>query len=166
MLSRPTRLVGLLAGCALIMGFGGSVRLADARFAVTNVTISGPGSIRNGASATYTVTVSISRNAGAPATLIGTQGPPPPRIRPSLYSGSTQLTRTEIDFGPGVNSAAVQLSLTCSNNEVRGNLAGTGAGARAGSSGFLGWPWWDQPASIKGHLNERDSASLNVLCTS
>lgn len=151
-------------GCVvpLLLGLGGSPPLRDSRFAVTNVTIAGPATIANGGSANYTVTATIQRDGiGANEQIVGTQGPPPPRVRPSLYVGNTQLTRTEVNVAPNVNTITVTLALTCSNNEVRGNLAGSGHG---GTHRFLFWSWTD-PAQVKGHLNERESTPLNVLCT-
>lgn len=146
----------------LLLGFGSSPPLRDSRFEVTNVTIAGPGTIANGGNANYTVTATIQRDGvAANAQIVGTQGPPPPRIRPSLYVGNTQLTRTEVNVAPNVNTITVTLTLTCSNNEVRGNLAGSGHG---GTTRFLFWSWSD-PAQVKGHLNERESTPLNVLCT-
>jgi hypothetical protein len=146
----------------LLTGFGSSPPLRDARFIVTSVGLSGPGSIANGRSATYTLTISIQRTGTAQnATIVGTSGTP--KIRPSLYAGNRQLTFREIDFGPNQNSATVSLTLSCSGNEVKGDKNGSGAGARAGS-GFLGWPWWDSPASVRGKLNERESGSLSILC--
>jgi hypothetical protein len=146
----------------LLTGFGSSPPLRDARFIVTGVSLSGPGSIANGRSATYTLNISIQRTGPAQnSTIVGTSGTP--KIRPSLYAGDRQLTFREIDFGPNQNSATVNLTLSCSGNEVKGDREGSGAGARAGT-GFLGWPWWDSPASVRGKLNEQKSASLKILC--
>lgn len=153
--------VSLLLAALVLMGVGGSPSLRDARYAVSNVTLNGPSSIPNGGSANYTVTATIVRDGiAANAQIVGTQGPPPPRIRPSLYSGGSQLTFSDVDVPPNVNTITATLTLTCSNNEVRGNKAGSGHGGRGQ---FLWWSWED-PAKIKGHLNEKESAELNVLC--
>lgn len=153
-------LIGLLA-LLLLMGLGGAPTLRDARFAVASVSLTGPSTITNGGSATYTVTATITRDGiGANAQIVGTQGPPPPRIRPSLYSGGTQLTFNEVDIAPNVNTIISTLTLSCRNNEVRGDKAGTGHGGRGQ---FLWWSW-DDPAEIKGHLNEKESTVTKVLC--
>lgn len=144
-----------------LMGVGGTPTLRDARFAVNNVTLNGPATIANGGSANYTVTATITRDGiAANAQIPGTQGPPPPRIRPSIYVGNTQLTFTEVNIPPNVNTITATLRLSCVNNEVRGNVAGSGHGGRGQ---FLFWSW-DDPAEIKGHLNERESGILRVLC--
>lgn len=144
-----------------MMGIGGTPALRDGRFAVSSVTMTGPATIPNGGSANYTVTAVIVRdNIAANAQIIGTQGPPPPRIRPAIYSGNTQLTFNEVNVPPNVNTITSTLTLSCRNNEVRGNVAGTGHGGRGQ---FLWWSW-DDPAEIKGHLNERESSVIKVLC--
>lgn len=153
--------VSLIALLPLLMGVGNTPPLRDTRFAVNSVTITGPTSISNGGSANYTITASIHRdNIAQNATIVGTQGPPQPRIRPSIYSGSTQLSFTEVDIPPNVNAINVTLTLTCRNNEVRGAVSGSGHGGRGQ---FLLWRW-DDPAEIRGHLNEKESEPLRVLC--
>ena len=157
-----TSSVGLTVLATLfLMGLGGTPTLRDARFAVTGVNINGPTSITNGGSANYTVTATITRDGiAANAQITGTQGPPPPRIRPSIYVGNTQLTFAEVNIPPNVNTVTATLRLSCTNNEVRGSSAGSGHGGRGQ---FLFWSW-DDPAEIKGHLNEKESGVLRVLC--
>lgn len=146
----------------LLGGLGGTPTLRDGRFAVNSVTLNGPASIANGASAVYTVRANITRdNIGANAVIVGTQGPPPPRVRPAVYSGTTQIGFAEVDTPGGVNTITGTITLTCQNNEVRGDKAGTGHG---GTGRFLFWSW-DDPAKIKGHLNERESGEFSVRCT-
>lgn len=140
------------------MANGTPPSLADERFYVGSVEIAGPTTIPNGGSASYTLTVNITRNNVAlAAPIIGTQGPPPPRIRPALYVGSTQLTFNEVTIPPYQNSFTTTLALSCVNNEVRGNIAGSGHGGKT---------WWgqDDPAEVKGHLNETESTPIRVLC--
>jgi hypothetical protein len=153
--------VSLTVLAPLLMGLGSSPPLKDVRFAVTSVTLAGPATIPNGGSANYTVTATINRDGiAANATIVGTQGPPPPRVRPSIHVGNTQLTFADVDVLPNVNTISTSLTLTCSNNEVRGDVAGSGHG---GTGQFLWWSW-DDPAEIKGHLNERESKKTRVLC--
>ena len=52
------------------------------------------------------------------------------------------------------------LSLPCVNNAVRGSAGRSGHGGRAQ---FLFWRW-DDPAEIRGHLNETESTALRVMC--
>lgn len=152
---------GVLA-LLLLGGLGGTPTLRDGRFAVNSVTLNGPASIANGASAVYTVRGNITRdNIGANAVIVGTQGPPPPRVRPAVYAGSTQIGFAEVDTPGGVNTISGTITLTCRDNEVRGDKAGTGHGGRGQ---FLFWSW-DDPAKIKGHLNERESGEFSVRCT-
>lgn len=154
-------LISALLAALFLMGIGSTPSLRDARYAVSNVSLNGPASIPNGGSANYTVTAAIVRDGiAANAQIVGTQGPPPPRIRPSLYSGGTQLTFAEVNVPPNVNTITATLTLTCTNNEVRGNNAGSGHGGRGQ---FLWWHW-DDPAEIKGHLNEKESTVIRVLC--
>lgn len=158
---RVLGLVAVVAATPVLLGIGSSPTLRDARYAVTSVSIAGPTRISNGGSATYTVTANINRDGIAQnAQIVGTQGPPPPRIRPAIYSGGAQLTFAEVNIPPNVNTVTVSLTLSCVNNEVRGDRAGSGHGGRGQ---FLWWSW-DDPADIKGHLNEKESESLKVLC--
>jgi hypothetical protein len=147
-----------LVGTLGLMGMASAPPLRDIRFSVSSVTLTGPTTISNGSSANYTLTAVIVRDGIAQNSVIrGTQGPPPPRIRPSIMAGNTQLARVEIDIPPNTNTITVPLTLSCVNNEVRGPLAGTGAGGKI--------LWWDNPAEIRGHLNERDSSPrLRILC--
>jgi hypothetical protein len=149
---------------ALLAGFA-SARLGDPHFAVTSVALAGPATIPDGQSRPYTVTLTIRRIAGSAqdTTIAGAQAPVG-RIRPGLFAGDTRLTFAEIDFARIESSKTLQLSLSCSDNEVRGDQNGSGAGARAGSSGALGLPWWDRPARIRAKLDERESNELSVLC--
>ena len=156
-----TSVAGALA-LLLLGGLGGTPSLRDGRFAVNSVTLNGPATIANGSSAVYTVRANITRdNIGANAVIVGTQGPPPPRVRPAVYSGSTQIGFAEVDTPGGVNTISGTITLSCRNNEVRGDKAGTGHGGRGQ---FLFWSW-DDPAKIKGHLNERESGEFSVRCT-
>lgn len=144
-----------------LLGLGGTTTLRDARFAVTGISLNGPATIANGGSANYTVSATITRDGiAAGAQIIGTQGPPPPRIRPSIFSGNTQLGFTEVNIPPNVNTITTTLTLSCVNNEIRGSSAGSGHGGR---TQFLFWSW-DDPAEIKAHLNERESGIFRVLC--
>jgi hypothetical protein len=147
-----------LATVPVLMGMGGTPPLRDIRFSVSSVTLDGPETIRNGESANYTLSAVIVRDGIAQNAVIrGTQGPPPPRIRPSIMSGNTQIARIEINIPANINTITVPLRLSCVNNEVRGALAGTGAGGKI--------LWWDNPAEVRGHLNERDSTRrLRILC--
>lgn len=160
----PHKLVSLLAGSFLALmttGFGGTPTLRDARFAVVSVDITGPATIRNGSSETYTVTATINRDkVGLNELIVGTQGPPPPRIRPAIFAGNTQLVFDEVNVPAGTNTVTARLTLSCNNNEVRGAQAGSGHG---GQGRFLFWSWQD-PAEIKGHLNETESSPVRVLC--
>lgn len=154
----------MASGVWLAMAY---VVLQDARFDVNTVNISGGSVITNGGSANYTVSASITRHVSQSETIIGTQPPPPPKIRPAIYSNDTQLTFQEIDFLPNENSKTVTLTLSCVNHEVRGSVAGSGHGNPKAPQ------WWclwlctaPDPAPIKGHLNERESSIINVLCSS
>ena len=150
-----------LLALLLLMGIGGTPTLRDSRFAVTRVTIIGPATIPNGGNANYTVTATIQRDGvAANAQIIGTQGPPPPRIRPAVFSGNTQLVFSEVNIAPNVNTVTATLSLSCTNNEVRGSAGRRGHGGR---TQLLFWSW-DDPAEIKGHLNETESTTLRVMC--
>ena len=156
-----TSIGSALLAVLFLMGVGGTPTLRDSRFAVTRVTMIGPGGIPNGGSANYTVTATIQRDGvAANAQIIGTQGPPPPRIRPAVYSGNTQLVFSEVNIAPNVSTVTATLTLSCVNNQVRGSAGSSGHGGR---SQFLFWSW-DDPAEIKGHLNETESATLRVLC--
>ncbi|MEK6655814.1 MAG: hypothetical protein AABY58_00075 [Nitrospirota bacterium] len=155
-------LVSVILTAPLLMGLGGSPPLRDSRFFVSSVTIEGPRTIANSGNANYTVTATIQRDGIAlNEEIVGTQGPPPPRIRPSIYAGNTQLTFSEVNIQPNSNTVTATLTLRCSNNEVRGDKAGTGRGGRGS---FLWWSW-ENPAEVKGHLNERESGILRVLCS-
>ena len=147
-----------VATVPVLMGSGGTPPLRDIRFSVSSVTLAGPETIRNGGSAIYTLSAVIVRDGITQNAVIrGTQGPPPPRIRPSIMSGNTQIARIEVDIPANTNTITVPLRLSCVNNEVRGALAGTGAGGKI--------LWWDSPAEVRGHLNERDSSRrLRILC--
>lgn len=155
--------VMVASGAALLMGISSSPPLKDNRFDVTSVSIRGPGTVGTGGT-NYAVTVNIKRTGSNNGqTLSGTGNPP--QIRPAIYSGNTQLVFQAIDFAPDQNTVTVNLSLRCSNNEVRGSQGGTGHGAPGVRQ------WWclwictaDDPAKIKGHLNETESAELSVLC--
>ena len=154
-------LIPAIFAAPLLMGLGSSPPLRDARFAVSSVNLAGPATISNGGSANYTVTASIQRDGiAANAQITGTQGPPPPHIRPSIFAGNAQLTFSEVNVPPNVNTVTATLTLSCSNSEVRGDRAGSGHGGRGH---FLWWSW-DDPAEIVGHLNEKDSGSIKVLC--
>ena len=59
---------------------------------------------------------------------------------------------------------ALSLTLRCVDHEVRGEVAGSGVGARAGSSRRMGLPWWDKPATVRARLGDRESSALTVLC--
>lgn len=128
------------AAVPFLMGIGSTPSLKDMRFDVTSVGLSGPSTISNGGSANYSVSVNIQRTGAGPNdTIIGTApNVPPPRIRPALYSGSTQLTFQEINFEPRQNSATVTLTLSCVNNEVRGPQAAVDMGAIIRFYGGLG----------------------------
>lgn len=163
----PTVLVtGMLVASGAWLAMA-DVVLKDARFDVNTVSVTGPGTIPNGGSATYVVSASITRLVSQTETIIGTQVPPPPAIRPATYSSGTQLTYQQIDFLPNENAKTVSLTLSCVNHEVRGSVAGSGHGDPNSR------PWWclwlctvADPAPIKGHLNERDSSNtINVLCS-
>ena len=144
----------------LLMGMG----LADSRFYVSSVTITGPSKIRNGQSANYIVTAVIARNGIAlNAPIVGTLGPPPPRIRPSIYSGNRQLTFSEVTIPRNVNTITTSLTLSCVNREIRGDRAGSGHGSPSVTC-FLWWCWNDDVAQINGHLNETESVPLGVVC--
>ena len=145
----------------------GDVVLQDTRFSVDSVSVAGPDAIPNGGNATYRVTVGITRHVSQSDTIIGTQVPPPPAIRPAIYSGGTQLTFQQIDFFPNENTKTVVLTLSCVNHEVRGSVAGSGHGNPKAPQWWCLWLCTSpDPAPIKGHLNERDSGNtINVLCT-
>jgi len=86
------------------------------------------------------------------------------RIRPGLFAGSTRLVFADLDFARVRSAKAVQFTLSCRDNEVVGVDNGSGTGARAGSSGRLGLPWWDQPATVRARLDDLESNELSVLC--
>lgn len=150
----------LPAAALLLVGFT-SASLKDARYDVSSVSISGPGSIKNGSSANYTVTANISRTTVAQNATIAA----PPSIRPSVYTGDTQVGFQDRTIGAGQNAVTGVISLSCVNNEVRGSVAGTGHGNRAVRNW---WCFWlctsEDPAKVKGRLNERSSSEINVLC--
>ena len=98
-------LVSVILTAPLLMGLGGSPPLRDSRFFVSSVTIEGPRTIANSGNANYTVTATIQRDGIAlNEEIVGTQGPPPPRIRPSIYAGNTQLTFSEVNIQPNSNT--------------------------------------------------------------
>ena len=154
----------VVTGALLLMGIGSSPPLKDGRFDVTSVTITGPGSIGNGSSANYTVTTNIRRTGAKNSdTLTGTGSPP--QIRPAIYSGGTQVAFQAINFASEQNTATTTLSLNCSNNEVKGSVAGTGHGQRNVRQWYCFWLCTvNDPAKVKGHLNETESAEISVLC--
>ena len=160
-----------LAGILMALGTWlamADVVLKDVRFDVNTVSAAGSTVIPSGGNSTYTVSAGITRHVSDSETIIGTHVPPPPAIRPAIYSNGIQLTYQEIDFLPNENAKTVNLTLSCVNHEVRGSVAGSGHGNPKAPQ------WWclwlctaPDPAPIKGHLNERDSSNtINVLCSS
>lgn len=134
----------------------GSPVLRDARFTVTGVELSGPTTIANGTSASYTVKATIHRDSIPAGDVIAA----PPSIRLAIYSGGAQLTFADVTFPPHANSVTDVLTLFCQSGEVRGNVAGSGHGGRGQ---FLWWSW-DDPAEVRGHLNETESMPMRVQC--
>ena len=163
-MSRPAYLPAAAALLSLLAGFA-SARIEAPLYAVTGVTLSGPPSIPNGQSRHYTLQVTterIDRAASAPArpaalTLND-------RLRPALHAGAARLAATELDLARLRREPALQLTLTCRDNELRGAEGGSGLGARAGSSGAMGLPWWDKPATLRAQVDGRTSNALTVLC--
>lgn len=137
----------------VLLGVSGSPPLRDVRFAVTGVTISGPATISNGSSANYTVTANIQRDGIAQNAMID-------RVRLSIYSGNTQLVVFDTNIPPNTNTISANMPLSCTNNEVRGDKAGSGHGGRGQ---FLWWSW-DDPAEVKGRMNEKESALIRIQC--
>lgn len=149
---------------ALLAGFS-SARFGDARFTVTSVSLAGPASIPNGESRSYAVTLTIRRaHAASRDTLVGTQSFATP-VRPGLFAGGTRLSAAESDLARTENARTLRISLRCVDGEVRGDENGSGAGARAGSAGVLGLPWWDRPARVRARLSDRESNELAILCS-
>jgi len=136
-----------------LLGVGSSPPLRDVRFAITGVTIAGSATIPNGASANYTVTANIQRDGIAQNVMID-------RVRLSIYSGNTQLAVFDTSIPPNTNTISANIPLSCTNNEVRGDKAGSGHGGRGQ---FLWWSW-DDPAEVKGHMNEKESAPIRIQC--
>lgn len=146
--------VSILTLVPILMGLGSSPPLRDVRFAVTSVSIAGPATITNGSSANYTVTANIQRDGVGQNVVID-------RARLSIYSGNTQLALVDTSIPANTNTVSATIPLSCTNNEVRGAKAGSGHGGRGQ---FLFWSW-DDPAEVKGHMNERESAPMRIQCS-
>lgn len=146
--------LSILTLVPLLMGLGSSPSLRDVRFAVTSVSIVGPTTITNGSSANYTVTANIQRDGVGQNVVLD-------RVRLSIYSGNTQLAFSDTSIPANTNRVSATIPLSCTNNEVRGAQAGSGHGGRGQ---FLFWSW-DDPAEVKGRMNERESAPLRILCS-
>lgn len=145
--------LSILTLAPFLLGVGNAPPLRDVRFAVTGVTVAGPATIPNGSSANYTVTANIQRDGIAQNATID-------RVRISVYSGNTQLAVLDTSIPPNANTISASMPLSCTNNEVRGGKAGSGHGGRGQ---FLWWSW-DDPAEVKGHMNEKESEPIRILC--
>lgn len=163
-MARPSCLPALAVLLSLLAGFA-SARIEEPRYAITGLTLVGPASIPNGEARSYTLKVSIERvtavNRDAAAQDALTLDA---RLPAALVAGAAALTASEADLARLRRDGALSLTLRCVDHEVRGEAAGSGVGARAGSSGHMGLPWWDKPATVRARLGERESNALTVLC--
>lgn len=163
-MARPSALPAIAVLLSLLAGFA-SARIEEPRYAVTALTLTGPASIPNGASRSYTLKVSTERAApgeGGPGAVDGLTLDA--RLPAALVGGATELTASEVDVARLRRQGTLQFVLSCVDHEVRGERTGSGLGARAGSSGRMGLPWWDKPATVRARLGDRESNVLTVLC--
>lgn len=162
-MARPSCLPAFAVLLSLLAGFA-SARIEEPRYAITGLTLVGPTSIPNGEARKYTLNVSTER--------VAADGEPGPagaltldaRLPAALVTGAVALSASEIDLARLRRDGALSLTLRCLDHEVRGDRAGSGVGARAGSSGRMGLPWWDKPATVRAQLGGRESNALTVLC--
>jgi hypothetical protein len=163
-MSRPSNAPAAAVILSVLAGFA-SARIDEPRFAVTSLTLVGPTSIPNGQSRPYTLHVTTERvERGAPVAALEAAQPLTRRVRPGLFANGIRLDSIDVELARLHRAGSLQLTLSCTDNEVRGSDSGSGAGARARSEGRLGLPWWDKPATVRARLNNLESNSLSVLC--
>jgi hypothetical protein len=140
----PAVIVALLAALALISSSHppAIAQVADPRYYVSSVTLTGPSSLAPGGSATYSVASTVARNGAA--LNVGVDG------TVELRMGNTVLASKTMTVLRNQNTATLTIPLQCTG----GNIAGAAA-----SSGTPN-------ASVVAHINETDSAPLTVTCNS
>jgi hypothetical protein len=163
-MARPSCLPAIAVLLSLLAGFA-SARIEEPRFAITALTLVGPASIPNGEARTYALKVNTERvAAGAGAAEAPEALTLDARLPAALVAGAAALTASEVDVARLRRDGALSLTLRCVDHEVRGEAAGSGVGARAGSSRRMGLPWWDKPATVRARLGGHESNALTVLC--
>ena len=140
----PAVIVALLAALALVYSSHppAVAQVADPRYYVSSVTLTGPASLNQGGSGTYTVAITVARNGAA--LNVGVDG------TVELRSGNTILASKTMTVLRNQNTTTMTIPLTCTG----GNIAG--AAASSGSANI----------NVVAHINETDSAPLAVTCNS
>jgi hypothetical protein len=161
-MSRPSCLPAAAVALSLLAGLA-SARIEEPRYAVTSLRLVGPASIPNGQTRPYQLLLTTERVAGDSSAPAGQMLALNDRLEAGLHAGGARLAAGELDLERLRKTGSLELALSCSDREVRGSQAGSGAGARA-RSGRMGLPWWDQPATVRARLGDLESNALTVLC--